>query len=143
MADVDEAEARDLYRDFRSQTLPSAKWTHEAHLAVCWCVMQEMEIDDAVDHLRRAIRSYNESTGTANTATSGYHETLTRYYVEAIARLCDEPPAATLGDPTCTRQAPLTFWSRDLLFSCEARADWVEPDLLPLPWRTPPSTTAA
>jgi hypothetical protein len=88
----------------------------------------------ALEHLRTAIRSYNESVGTANTDTDGYHETITRYYVGAVAAVRDLPLADVLAHPTCSRTAALDHWSRDLLFSVDARRHWIEPDLHPLPW---------
>jgi hypothetical protein len=143
MAAMDEAEAHDLLAAFRSRTLPKPRWTHEAHVAVCWCVVREMDVDDSVDHLRDAIRSYNEATGTANTPTSGYHETLTRYYVEAVAQLRDAPLAVALAAESCRREAPLVFWSRDVLFGTAARAEWTDPDIEALPWRKSATTSAA
>jgi len=131
---MDESTADAVLTAFRARTLPKVEWTHEAHLAVCWGWLHDHEVDETVDDLRAAIRSYNEVTGTANTETSGYHETLTRYYVEAVAQFVDQPLSAVLSSPTCTRDAPILHWSRELLFSAEARAKWVESDLATLPW---------
>ncbi|MEM1334580.1 MAG: hypothetical protein AAGG08_14095, partial [Actinomycetota bacterium] len=82
--------------------------------------------------LRVAIRSYNEATGVENTATSGYHETITRYFVQAVAALRADDLATVLGARSCERGAPLRHWSRPILFGPAARARWVEPDLRPL-----------
>jgi hypothetical protein len=133
---VNEHDAARLVHDFEHRRLPKSQWTHEAHLVVCRAVLRRLAPADALDRLRGAIRSYNESTGTPNTDTSGYHETLTEYYVGAG----DASGAASLGelfaDPACAREAPLAHWSRDLLFSVEARRAWVPPDLAPIPWRS-------
>lgn len=142
MAAMDETDAHHVAAALRSCTLPKPMWTHEAHVAVCWCVVREMDVDDSVDHLRDAIRSYNEATGTANTPTSGYHETITRYYVEAVAHVRDAPLSAALAAETCSRDAPTLFWSRERLLSPEARRTWVEPDRHALPWARPPLRTA-
>ena len=90
--------------------------------------------DETVEFFRGAIRAYNEATGVENTTTSGYHETLTRYYVGAVASLGAAPLDQVLTAPQCTTAAPLGHWSRAALFSPEARADWIDPDLAPLPW---------
>ena len=118
---------------FHARTLPRREWTHEAHLVVCWYTLRERDVDGTVDALRTAIRSYNEATGTPNTETSGYHETLTRYYVLAIARHGGRGLDEVMQAPECRRDAPLRHWSRELLFSPTARRQWVEPDLVPLP----------
>lgn len=117
---------------FRRRTLPKPAWTHEAHVAVCWATLAEMDEGAALDRLRRDIRTYNESVGTANTDDGGYHETITRYFVHVVASRAGRPLDEVLADPACSRGAPLEHWSRDVLFSVAARRGWVEPDLIPL-----------
>ncbi len=128
-----ELDPSSLLQAFRSHTLPKPDWTHEAHVVVCWATLQEMDADTALDGLRDGIRAYNTSVGTPNTDRDGYHETLTRYYVHAVAALADRPVDEVLADPSCSRAAPLEHWSRDALFSVAARRDWLPPDLTPLP----------
>ncbi len=113
---------------FENRTLDRRAWTHEAHLAVCWRAVRRFGRTGALQHLRRAITSYNEATGGRNTSTEGYHETLTRYYVDVVAERADRDLADVLDDPACARDAPLRLWTRDLLFSVEARSGWVPPD---------------
>jgi hypothetical protein len=118
-------------------TLPKPEWTHHAHLrAGLWHVVTFGE-DEALALLRERITRYNTSVGTANTETSGYHETLTRFYVGVIARFIarrdasvpiDELAAALIAEEG-DRALPLRFYSSQRLFSVEARLGWVEPDL--------------
>jgi len=122
---------------FRARTLPKLEWTHEAHLAVCWAALQALTVPEALDDLRVAIRAYNDSVGTVNSETSGYHETITRYYVGAIAHVGASGAEALLAHPLCGRTAALDFWSKDRLMSVEARRERVEPDLRPLPFLLP------
>lgn len=122
-----EDEARTTYDRFLARDLPKAMWTHEAHLAVCWLALSRCGPVVALDVLREAIRSYNVATGGANTSTSGYHETLTRYFVEEVGRFSSLNDV--LGAASCARQAPLGLWSSELLFSSKARQEWVAPDL--------------
>ena len=132
---VDDRAAELILAHFSDCTLPKPQWTHEAHVVVCWGVLQEMEPEHALTHLRQAIRRYNEATGVANTTTDGYHETITAYYVGAVASLlpCDVTDA--LAAARCRRSAPLDHWSPAALFTPTARAGWVDPDLVPLPWQ--------
>ena len=103
-------------------------------MTVCWATLREMSPHDTLEHLRGAIRAYTESVGTENTDTGGYHETITRYYVGAVAALAGRELADVLNDPSCSRTAALEHWSREALFTVEARRAWVAPDLRPLPW---------
>ena len=125
-----DADAVRLHERVFDRTLPKTEWTHEAHLITCWVdlVLHGGDVDATVDSLRAAIRSYNEATGVANTSTSGYHETITRYYVEAVAEVATTSVDDLLTDPRCSRDAPLRRWSRDVLLSPEARATWIPPD---------------
>ena len=131
----------DLVAAFRSCALPRQQWTHVAHLRVgAWHVHQH-GADAALVMLRSGIRRLNDSHGTANSPTSGYHETITVAYVRLIeAFLASFEPAVALEDrvevlvesPLGDRSVLFRFWSRDLLMSVRARADWVSPDLAPL-----------
>ena len=134
-------DALELLTRFTDRTLPKACWTHDAHLLVCWMTLQHHDRHRSVDVLREQIRAYNDATGTANTPTSGYHETLTDYYVRAVAAAGVDDPSALPSHPWCTREAPLRHWTRERLFSIEARRAWCEPDLQPLPWAQRASVT--
>ena len=131
-----------LVRLFLDRSLPKPAWTHVAHLRVGLWHVRRFGADLAVDLLRERISRYNEAVGTANTSTSGYHETLTVFYVKLIdafvgADASLEQEAGTLErrllEAVGDRELPLRYYSRECLFSTEARRQWVAPDLQPLP----------
>jgi hypothetical protein len=72
-----------------------------------------------------------------NSATGGYHETITAAYVELLAQFLErredgplsEAIAQLLAGPLADREVLLTFYSRERLMSTAARAAWVEPDI--------------
>jgi hypothetical protein len=120
-----------------ARTLPRPDWTHEAHLAATtWLVVERPDIDLDVD-LPGIIRGYNESVGGRNTDSEGYHETITRVFLAAVRAHVAE----TEGEELCARvnalllserghrDWPLRFYSRERLFSVEARLSFVPPDL--------------
>jgi hypothetical protein len=128
----------DLARRFTDRSLPKAEWTHAAHLAVGLWHVREFGAAEALLRLRKGIRELNESHGNANTADGGYHETITRAYVELLAQFASRFPYQTseiqilpalLASPLADRKALLAFYSRDRLFSTAARLDWLPPDL--------------
>lgn len=137
---MNDREATEIYARLSTCTLPKPEWTHEAHLAACWAALRELRVETALDVLRDTICVYNTATGVENTATSGYHETITRYYVGAVASLGDRPVREIVDAKRCARAAPFTFWTTERLFSEPARAAWIAPDLRPLPWETPGPT---
>jgi hypothetical protein len=84
------------------------------------------------------IRRLNESFGGANTATGGYHETITAAYVTLLAQFLDRrqdgeslrnQTRRLLAGPLAAKDVLLSFYSRDRLMSVEARVAWREPDL--------------
>ncbi len=120
-------------------TLPRAEWTHEAHLAATmWLVVERPDIDLDTD-LRGIISRYNESVGGVNDATQGYHHTITCCFLAAVrdhvreseGQGLSERVNALLLSPRGARDWPLRFYSRERLFSVEARLGWVAPDLSP------------
>ncbi len=130
-----------LVEAFVARTLAKRDWTHEAHLRVgLWHALRYAD-GAALNLLRERIRAYNDATGVANTTSSGYHETLTRFYLHIIRhfigsadlrRPIDEL-ARSLIEQWGDRDLPLRHYSRERLFSAAARSEWIEPDLAPLP----------
>jgi hypothetical protein len=129
-----------LARRFADRSLPRTEWTHQAHLQVgLWYVHQRGAA--ALDLLRAGIRRLNEAHGTPNTESSGYHETITAAYVRSIALFLttcspeatlQERAEALLAGPLGARDVLLRCYSREVLFSARARAEWITPDLAPL-----------
>ncbi|HVU52616.1 MAG TPA: hypothetical protein VHL80_18175 [Polyangia bacterium] len=139
----------DLVTAFRARTLAKAEWTHAAHLSVGACYVSRHGAAEALARLRAEIPRLNERHGTPNTATSGYHETITAAFVrlleEGLATFAPEVPlerrlAALLAGPLGGSGVLLAFWSRDLLMSPGARAAWVDPDLRPLAFAALPAS---
>ncbi len=124
-------------RNFEACSLPKSRWTHHAHLLVCLWYLTHHPADDALAFVRQRIRAYNEAVGTANTDNSGYHETLTRFFLSGIAahfaRHRSESLPVSLAllyqSPLANKEYPLAFYTRERLFSAAARHQWLEPDL--------------
>ena len=129
----------DLGARFQACTITKREWTHDAHLTVGLWHVHRYGADEALPRLRAGIRRLNESHGGVNTATDGYHETITAAYVQLLAGYLDasdlpltEAVAALLESPLATKTVLFTFYSRERLTSTAARAVWMEPDLAPI-----------
>ena len=126
------------------RSLPKAEWTHAAHCAAgIYLMLRRPDIDVARD-LPDIIWRYNEASGTANTDSDGYHETITRFYIALIrAYLAAVPGGSSLetlvadfmASPLGARDLALQFWSKDRLMSVEARRVWIAPDRAPLDFK--------
>lgn len=135
----------DLVGAFKDTSLPLTQWTHEAHLIVALWHMYTYPFAEAVCLLRSGIISYNNSVGTPNTTHKGYHETLTLLWAYITKFYFDQHPHEDivllcthfLQSEYAERDFPLRYYSRECLFSVEARAWWVAPDHTPLPFTHP------
>lgn len=128
----------DLVACFLDRNLPKPEWTHEAHLRVGLWHVFHLGAPEAMNALRERISRYNESVGGKNTETDGYHETITQFYVITIANFLREAdhsrPLEELAEELIhyygDRELPLRTYSKERLFSKEARLGYVEPDLV-------------
>jgi hypothetical protein len=133
--DVAELAARLL-----DHSLPKAQWTHAAHMVATLRLVRTRN-EGLERDMPRIIQTYNVAVGGVNDDHNGYHETITQAYLAAIrafvaalpAGISDgEAAARLLATPMGDKAWPLSFWSRERLFSVAARRGWVEPDLKPL-----------
>ena len=120
----------------RDLTLPKSDWTHAAHVAAAvWLLDQSGSRAEQL--MPDMIRAYNISVGTPNTDHEGYHHTITLASLRAIARVAGEGALLeqtnrVLGAGFDKPDWLFRHYSRDRLFSVEARRAWVEPNLEPL-----------
>jgi hypothetical protein len=131
----DEIEA--TARAMMACALPKEAWTHTAHFAsALWLLRTRGEA--AYAEMPGLIRAYNESVGGRNTDTEGYHETITQASLRMAHGALREAPltvvlAELMAGPCGRSDWILTYWSKQVLFSAEARREWVAPDIQPLP----------
>ncbi|MEA3390875.1 hypothetical protein [Sphingobium sp. CCH11-B1] len=134
-------EMEELARAFCACTLPKERWTHGAHFATAlWLILRRADIVPERD-MPGLIRRYNESVGGVNSATAGYHETITQASLHMARTMLASLPAkvapsaafaALMASPLGDKDWLFTYWTRERLMSAEARGNWVEPDIRPL-----------
>jgi hypothetical protein len=134
---ANEAEIDDFLAAFESGTLPKERWTHAAHLLTGACYVHRLGQALAIDHMRLCVRRYNEAVGGKNTATSGYHETITVFWIKVLdtlflqVRPIAREKFAALAVERYAAQRDLfrRFYDFDVVASIEARAAWMPPTL--------------
>jgi len=139
----DDASIKRLATKMMDRSLPKSEWTHGGHFAAAlWLARHRPELT-APDEIRRLISRYNESSGTRNTDSTGYHHTITLASMRtAVHHLTCAEPGAQLSTVLANLLASrfersdwlLEHWRRETLFSPSARKIWVEPDLSPMPF---------
>lgn len=131
-----------LVHGFLACALPKTAWTHAAHWAVAIWLLSNRSPADVAKQMPDMIRAYNESVGTENSDHSGYHDTITQASIRAAQKFLALRPGeplflvsnALMRSPLGNPNWLLTYWSRELLFSVQARHEWLEPDLQRLPF---------
>ena len=120
---------------FEQATFPLADWNHAAHLVTGLVYVRRHGREEALTRMREALRRYVTAVG-GN--PEGYHETVTRAWIELIANLDAElagfplPVVAQCLLERCgDKLYLLRFYSRELLMTDVARREWVEPDKAP------------
>jgi hypothetical protein len=134
---VSDAAALRILGGVRARSLPRPEWTHPAHLVFATALIADCGLAGAEDAAPGLIRAYNESVGGVNDDTQGYHHTITLFFLRQIdsflAPYREERPGARatrmLASRLATPEYPLAFYSKERLFSVEARRGWVAPDL--------------
>lgn len=122
---------------FLAHTLPAEQFHHREHLIVTTYLRVTDPSRELRTDLPDLIRSYNVASGGVNDDSHGYHHTITMAYLDLIDQVLEglqgddveEACAAVLTSPAAERDVLLNYWSREVLFSTEARLGWVEPDI--------------
>ena len=132
-------DATKTVEQFEATTLPDWAWTHEAHLICALSVLSRFGLENAPAEMRERIMKYNVAIGKVNSDTSGYHETVTFFWLKAVwERLSVEGKIAfdqaTLDAllsniDLAYRNLFLKSYSEKLILSTEARKEYVEPNL--------------
>lgn len=119
-------------RAFEEGAITPAQFDHVAHVRVAWIYLQESpSVAEALSRMRDAIRRFAAAAG----VPGKYHETITVLWVRLLADVRDAGASGELSDvlraypALADKDLPLHYYSRARLFSDEARAAWVEPDL--------------
>ena len=136
------SEALDRFlQGFESGTLPKTEWTHAAHVAAAAYYLHNSSVAIILPLMRARISAFNLSVGGANTPTSGYHETLTHFWLLIVAEFLrqrrPESPLAAAQQAVATfgeaRTLHTLYYSGDVVKDSAARLAWRAPDLLPIP----------
>ena len=132
-------DATQTVEQFEAATLPDWAWTHEAHLICGLSLLSRFGIEQAPEEMKKRLFKYNEAVGKVNSDTSGYHETVTFFWLKAVWERLSEGGKIAFDQATLDallsnidlayRNLFLRSYSEKLILSVEARRKYVEPDL--------------
>jgi hypothetical protein len=129
-----------LLRRFEACELSTEEWHHREHVRLAYLYLLRLPQEEALNRMRAGLKALNAAQKVPENLDRGYHETLTQGWMRLMhCALCEFGPAENsetfLDQHThlLARRALLFFYSRDRIKSWEAKENFVEPDLAPLP----------
>ncbi len=131
-----EKEIDEVVRSFEDATISRDAWKHAEHLTVALHYLCLHDIDTATEKMRSGIfKLLTEGFAVDLSKEMPYHETLTIFWMRTVADFNATKNGASLLDKAnelvaaYDKDYPLKFYSREFLFSDEARAKFVDGDL--------------
>ena len=139
----------DFIRQFEDCSFPFDQWHHRAHVKLAYIYLTRYGFEAALAKLRNGIRAYNAANNVPDHATSGYHETMTQFWLRIIEVTIQQYGPLPSADQFVDFHPQLSqkknhrlFYSPGLFMSPEAKLKFVEPDLAQLPTGTNATTVA-
>jgi len=127
---------RDFRSAFESCAVAPSRFNHEAHVRLAYIYLVESDVDSAVQRMRESLLRFIEHN---RIPPSKFHETITRAWVLAVRHFMNKSSSTSFQDfiakspVLLDSKIMLTHYSASVLFSSDARASFVEPDLDPIP----------
>ena len=117
--------------------LTPAQFDHRAHVRAAYVYLAGADADTASERMRRTLLAFLEQHGLP---ASKYHATITKAWILAVRHFMERTPPCRSADDfiRCNPQLldsriMLTHYSAALLFSEDARAEFIDPDQGPIP----------
>lgn len=130
-----DSEIADVVRGFEDATISRDAWKHAEHLTVALYYLNHNDDETATTKMRDGIFKLLASFGVDPSKEMPYHATLTVFWMRTVAEFNTSRGGALLLDKanelvaTYDKDYPLKFYSRELLFSNEARVNFVDADI--------------
>ena len=131
------SEDRRFCADFEACRIAPGAFDHRAHIQLAYSCLAEHDAETALAKMRRALLAFIDHN---KIPVSKYHETLTRAWILAVRHfMANSPDAGSSADFIARNprmldsKIMLTHYSTEVLFSPEARARFVEPNLALIP----------
>lgn len=130
-----EDEILKIVESFENGTISKKDWRHADHLLVANHYLSTNDFDTAYRKMRDGIFNLLRAFKIDLTKEMPYHETLTVFWLKTIEEFrktkngCPVVGICNAMTEKFDSDYPLRFYSRELLFSEKARAEFVEPDI--------------
>lgn len=130
-----EKEIFEVIENFENCKIERGTWGHPEHLILAFYYATNNDFETALNKMRDGIFNLLKSFAVDLSKEMPYHETLTVFWMRTIfdfTKSVNKDSIVSLVDEMIEKfdkDYPLKFYSRELLFSDEARAKFVRSDL--------------
>jgi hypothetical protein len=130
-----ENEILTVVRGFENGTISRADWRHAEHLTVALYYVFHHDYETALVKMRGGIFNLLKAFAVDLTKEMPYHETLTVFWLRTVEDFAKSRSGESLVNvrneiiEKFDKDYPMKFYSREFLFSDEARAEFVQGDL--------------
>ncbi|TMD84691.1 MAG: hypothetical protein E6I74_02105 [Chloroflexi bacterium] len=120
---------------FHADQLSNQGFHHRDHLRLAWIQIRRLGLERASDDVTSGIRHFAAHHGSAER----YNETMTRFWLRVVGIGIRRHPELTFNELLAAephlldKGLPLRHWSRERMNRDDAKQQWIEPDLRPMP----------
>jgi len=124
-----------VVHSFENGTILREDWRHAEHLTVALYYLSHHDFETALVKMRGGIFNLLKSFGVDLSKEMPYHETMTVFWMRTADDFRKSKNGASMVGicneliENFDKNYPLRFYSRELLFSEKARAEFIEADL--------------
>lgn len=132
-------EIEEIVRGFESCTTKPSEFDHRAHLTVAFAYLHlsQLTVAEARERMLAALYRFLDHN---HVDRSKYNETITLFWIKLIRSFLDRTDRARsvagianeMIEAYGNSQLIFDYYSKEALFSEEARKMWIEPDVKPL-----------
>jgi hypothetical protein len=126
----------EFLRTFLAGWPAGERFGHREHLRIAWLVIDRHGPELAAEVVGERLKAMAIAAGVAPL----YNETMTRFWIRLLAHVRAATGVESIDEAIAKvpmlldKNLAQRHWSRTVMFGPEARAAWVEPDLVPLPF---------
>ena len=131
-----ENEIKAIVESFERATISRAAWRHAEHLTVALFYVIRHDYETALTKMRSGIFNLLRAFEVDLTVEMPYHETLTVFWLRTVFDFAESKSDRSTLE-ICNeliekfdKNYPLRFYSRDRLFSDQARSKFIEADII-------------
>ena len=124
---------------FHADQLSNQGFHHRDHLRLAWVQIRRLGLDEASEVVTTGIRRFAAHHGSADR----YNDTMTRFWLRVVGLGIIRHPELGFEELLAAephlldKNLPFRHWSSERMSRDDAKRQWVEPDLRPMPSARP------